>query len=85
MLRTGKDVQVEYENKEELKNRLIKRNQNSIDEVELRFKSFDEDINHWNDYDYIVINKNLDHFFKQIEEIIKINKKKQVNFSQLIQ
>jgi guanylate kinase len=73
------------ENKEELKNRLIKRNQNSIDEVELRFKSFDEDINHWNDYDYIVINKNLDHCFKQIEEIIKINKKKQVNFSQLIQ
>tara|TARA_B100001063_G_scaffold233551_1_gene249932 strand:- start:48 stop:638 length:591 start_codon:yes stop_codon:yes gene_type:complete len=63
------------ENKEELKKRLIKRNQNSNKEIDLRFKSFDEDIKHWNDYDYIVINKNLDVCFKQIEEIIKINKK----------
>ena len=73
------------ENKEELKKRLIARNQNSIEDVELRFKSFDNDVNHWNDYEYIVINKNLDNCFKQIEEIIKINKKKEVNFSQLIQ
>ena len=72
-------------NKSELKKRLIKRNQNSSEEIELRFKSFDNDVNHWNDYEYIVINKNLDNCFKQIEEIIKINKKKEVNFSQLIQ
>ena len=45
------------ENKEELKKRLIKRDQNTKDEVEKRFKSFDEDIKHWNDYDYIIINK----------------------------
>ena len=48
------------DNKDELKKRLIKRNQNSSSEIEMRFKSFDEDIKHWNDYDYIVINKNLD-------------------------
>ena len=64
---------------------MIKRNQNSIKEIDLRFKAFDEDIKHWNDYDYIVINKNLDVCFKQIEEIIKINKIKVTNFSQLIQ
>ena len=64
------------DNKEELKKRLINRNQNSKKEIELRFKSFDEDIKHWNDYDYIVINKNLDVCFKQIEEIIRTNKKK---------
>ena len=33
-----------------------------------------EDIKHWNDYDYIIINKNLDVCFKQIENIIKSNK-----------
>ena len=71
-------------NKEELKKRLIKRNQNSKIEIDLRFKSFDEDIKHWNDYDYIVINKNLDICFKQIEEIIKINKQKSINISQSI-
>ena len=67
------------ENKEELKKRLIKRNQNSHKEIDLRFQSFDEDVKHWNDYDYIVINKNLDICFKQIEEIIKINKTKSIN------
>lgn len=56
--------------KEELKKRLLKRDQNTKEEVEKRFKSFDEDIKHWNDYDYIVINKNLELCFKQIENII---------------
>ena len=62
------------DNKKELKSRLIKRNQNTENEIEKRFKSFDEDIKHWNDYDYIIINKNLDVCFKQIENIIKNNK-----------
>jgi len=66
------------ENKQELKKRLIKRNQNSAKEIERRFKAFDEDIKHWSDYDYIVINKNLEVCFKQIENIIAIEKK---NFS----
>ncbi len=56
--------------KKELKNRLIKRNQNTKEEVNKRFKSFDEDIKKWKDYDYIIINKNLDVCFRQIENII---------------
>ena len=63
-------------NKNELKNRLIKRNQNSIEEIEKRFNAFDEDIKHWNDYDYVIINKNLDVCFKQIENIINLHKQK---------
>ena len=58
------------DNKEELKNRLIKRNQNSLKEVEKRLNSFDEDIFHWKDYDYVIINRNLEACFKQIEKII---------------
>ena len=64
------------DNKDELKKRLIKRNQNTKEEVEKRFRSFDEDIKHWNDYDYIIINKNLDVCFRQIENIISTNKEK---------
>ena len=63
------------ENKEELKKRLINRNQNSKEEIDLRFKSFDEDVKHWNDYDYIVINKDLNVCFRQIEQIIISSKK----------
>ena len=62
------------DSKKELKKRLIKRNQNSPEEVECRFKAFDEDVKHWKDYDYIVINKNLEVCFKQLEQIIKLNK-----------
>ena len=62
------------ENKEELKKRLITRAQNTQKEIDLRFKSFDEDVKHWKDYDYIVINKNLDICFKQIENIISTQK-----------
>ena len=66
------------DNKDELKKRLINRNQNTIEEIEKRFNSFDEDIKHWDDYDYIIINKNLDVCFKQIENIIIDNKKKSI-------
>ena len=73
------------DNKEELKNRLIKRNQNTNDEIEKRFKSFDEDIKHWYDYDYIIVNKNLDICFKQIESIISLSKSNLVISSRTIQ
>ena len=66
-----------------MKKRLIKRDQNTKDEVEKRFNSFKEDVKHWNDYDYVVINKNLDVCFKQIENIIFDIKK--FNYSQILQ
>jgi len=66
------------ENKTELKKRLIKRNLDTKKEVDKRFKSFEEDIKHWNDYDYVIINKNLDTCFKQIEKIILKNKEKKI-------
>jgi len=64
------------DNKEELKKRLVKRDQNSPEEIEKRFNAFEEDIKHWSDYDYVLINKNLDVCFKQIENIIFTHKKK---------
>lgn len=71
-------------NKDQLKKRLIKRNQNTSEEIEKRFNSFDQDVKKWIDYDYVIINENLDACFKQIESII-INNKKKSNFSRLIQ
>ena len=73
------------DNKEELKKRLIKRNQNTSEEIEKRFNSFNEDIKHWNDYDYVLINKNLEVCFKQIENIIKNYKTKASISAQIIQ
>ena len=72
-------------NKDELKKRLIKRNQNTNEEIEKRFNSFEENIKHWKDYDYIVINKNLEVCFKQIESIILSKKKELSILSQITQ
>ncbi len=72
-------------NKDELKKRLISRNQNTKDEVKKRFNSFDEDIKHWNDYDFVVINENLEVCFKQIENIIFSFKNQKITSSQTFQ
>ena len=68
--------------KKDLKERLIKRNQDSKEELEKRFGAFDDDVKHWKDYDYIIINKNLDNCFKQIEKIILSHK--QTSFAQIV-
>ena len=72
-------------NKEELKKRLIKRNQDSPKEVERRFKAYDNDIHHWKDYDFIIINENLENCYKQIENIILTSKNKIPKFLQKTQ
>jgi len=61
-------------NKEELENRLIQRNQDKNEVVKNRLKSFDSDIMHWHDYDYVIINDNLELCFSQIEKIIESQK-----------
>ena len=63
-------------NKKELEKRLLERNQDKKEVVENRLKSYDSDITHWSDYDYVIINDNLDNCFQQIERIIKSNKEK---------
>ena len=56
--------------KKELENRLIQRNQDSPEVLAKRLKTYANDIFHWSDYDYVIINDNLEHCFSQIEKII---------------
>tara|TARA_Y100001935_G_C17186044_1_gene447637 strand:- start:303 stop:890 length:588 start_codon:yes stop_codon:yes gene_type:complete len=60
--------------KKALKDRLISRNQDDKLEVEKRLNSYDLDIEHWSDYDYVVINENLENCFRQVEKIIQNHK-----------
>ena len=60
--------------KSELFNRLKNRDMKDKNIVEERMNQFNEDITHWENYDFVVINDNLE---KCYEEIIRlINKKK---------
>ena len=59
--------------KSELFNRLKNRDMKDKNIVEERMKQFNEDINHWENYDFVVINDNIDRCYKEIIEFI--NKK----------
>lgn len=63
-------------NKLELEKRLINRNQDTNQTVDQRLKQYESDIKHWHDYDYIVINNDLETCFNQIEKIIEKHKQK---------
>ena len=65
--------------KSELFNRLKNRDMKDKNIVEERMNQFNEDITHWENYDFVVINDNLQ---KCYEEIISfINKKKENSIS----
>lgn len=66
--------------KDELKKRLLKRNQDNDHTVDKRLEQYESDIQHWSDYDYIVINKDLENCFNQIEKIIKNQNKEKMLF-----
>ena len=62
--------------KEELKKRLIQRNQDKPEVVDERLKAYDADSAHKEDYDSVVINDNLENCFKEVEKIILMKKNK---------
>ena len=72
---------ITIKNKTDLKERLISRNQDSKSEIEKRLNSFDLDVKHWRDYDYIVTNENLENCFRHVESIILNHKRLNYPFS----
>ena len=66
--------------KSELKKRLINRNQDNEEIVKKRLKQYENDVQHWFDYDYVVINNDLESCFSQIEKIINSFKKNKMSF-----
>ncbi len=58
--------------KKTLKSRLTERENNNQSVIHERMKKFDHDIKHWIEYDYVVINDNLEICLSNIIEIIKL-------------
>ncbi len=55
---------------EELKARLLRRAEDSPDTIERRLANAAVEIPHWRDYDYVVINDDLDRAFSQVRAIL---------------
>tara|TARA_Y100000590_G_C15674592_1_gene997503 strand:- start:1210 stop:1842 length:633 start_codon:yes stop_codon:yes gene_type:complete len=58
-----------------LKKRLLNRHQGQEKLIEERMKKFNEEVSHWNEYDYVVINDDLEICYKTILGIIESEKK----------
>jgi guanylate kinase len=56
---------------EDLKIRLTKRNSDSLDVINQRLLKATDEMSHWAEYDYVVINKDLDQTIEAIHDIIK--------------
>jgi len=64
--------------KKTLKSRLAERENNNQSVISERMKKFDNDIKHWDEYDYVVINDNLEICLNNIIEIINLNIKNEI-------
>ena len=58
-----------------LKERLLNRHEGQENLVEERMKKFNEEVSHWNEYNYIVVNDDLDACYEKISNFIKAEKK----------
>jgi len=58
-----------------LKKRLLNRHQGQEKLIEQRMNKFNEEISHWNEYDYVVVNDDLEICYNKIVEIITSEKK----------
>jgi guanylate kinase len=55
----------------ELKLRLQRRAEDSLDVIAMRLKNASTEIEHWREYDYVVINDDLDRAFDSVVAIVK--------------
>ena len=61
---------------EEIKNRLIKRQTESLDKIDLRMKRIDYELGKSSEYDYVVLNDQLLTAVQDVEKIIELEKNK---------
>ena len=58
-----------------LKDRLLNRHEDQFKVIEKRMHKFKEEISHWNEYKYVVVNDDLEKCYKHILNIIQLEKK----------
>ena len=61
---------------DELKKRLSKRNSDSIKEINFRMSRALKEIKHFDEYDYVLVNDNLEDTFQKIIKIIEVERLK---------
>lgn len=60
----------------ELQSRLVRRAEDSEEVIARRLKNALEEIPHWKDYDYVLVNDDLQHAFAQVRAILHAERKR---------
>ena len=68
---------------DDLESRLKKREEKNKELINQRMKMAKDEIKHWKDYKYIVVNKDVENCFEQITKIIKIERELRSTFNQI--
>jgi guanylate kinase len=63
---------------DELKHRLERRAEDSADVIAKRLRNAAEEIPHWNEYDYVLVNRDLDKSFMRLRAILTAERLKRV-------
>lgn len=62
--------------KKELMSRLVKRAQDAHETIELRMAKANSELQHWQEYDYTIVNKDLDESLKKLLSILRAERLK---------
>ena len=68
----------------ELEERLNNRGKDSKEVIALRMAKAQSEISHWKNYDYVVVNDNIDECLKKIESILNVEKLKRSKTANLV-
>ncbi len=65
---------------EELEKRLRTRAQDAEEVVQKRMKKASREISHWNEYDYVIVNENLEQAMADVEKIVQAERLKRTRY-----
>ena len=72
---------------DELRSRLERRAQDSLDIVAKRMAKAADEISHWAEYDFVIVNEDIGHAQYQIEAILaaeRLRRKRQIGLSDFV-
>lgn len=69
-------VFITTKNKNELKKRLLKRNTDKIEDIDRRLENASDEMAYLGQYDYLIINEDLDESYRQLEAVFETSKLK---------
>lgn len=62
--------------KEDLARRLTTRAEDSAETVRARMAKADDEISHWQEYDYVIVNDDIQHAMGELEEILRVERRR---------